>query len=230
VTGRSASLASHDLTSATDLARDLGARHEIVDTGELGRPLYRANRGDRCFHCRTELFETLKRIAQAQGFKAVAYGAIKDDESDHRPGMRAAAAHGIVAPLLDAGLSKRDVRAIASAAGLALADKPAGACLASRIPVGTEVTRERLGQVERAEAALSHLGLGRLRVRHHGPVARLELDPELLARLADPEIRRRVVEGVRAAGFRFVTLDLAGYRPGGSDPGSLESPVPDGGQ
>jgi uncharacterized protein len=227
VTGASPSLAATDLQAARRTARALGARHEVVATREIERSDYRANLGDRCFHCRAELFEALARLADERGLRRVAYGAITDDLGDVRPGMRAAERLGIVAPLLAAGLSKADVRALAADAGLAVADKPAGACLASRIPVGTEVTRGRLEQIERAETALRGLGFRQLRVRHHGEVARIELDRDEAPRMLEPGLRRRAVRAVRAAGYRFVALDLDGYRQGSvSADGSETEPAP----
>ncbi len=218
VTGRSASLPSQDRSDAKAIAAFLGVSHEEVDPGELDRPGYRENSGDRCYHCRAALFEALDRIAAERGLEAVAYGAIADDRGDFRPGMRAAAEHRILAPLLDAGMTKEDIRALAASAGLPIRNKPASACLSSRIPVGVEVTPERLGQVGRAEAALRDLGFHQFRVRYHGEIARLELDPEGDRRIADPSVRRLVIEAVRAAGFRFVTLDLEGYRTGSLNP------------
>ena len=213
-TGDSPSLAESELDDARRIAAALGAEHEVVSTREMDRADYRANRGDRCFHCRTELFELLSDLADRRGLQRVVYGAIADDLGDDRPGMRAAEQHGVIAPLLEAGLGKTEIRALAAEAGLAVSEKPAAACLSSRIPVGTEVTPERLAQVERAEAALRDLGFGQFRVRHHGPVARLELDPDDERILLDGEIRRKVVRAVREAGFGFVALDLEGYRTG----------------
>ena len=221
VTGRSASLPSRDRSDAAAVASALGVSHEEIDPGELERPAYRANAGDRCYHCRTALFEALERIAAERGLAAVAYGAIADDRGDFRPGMQAASEHRVLAPLLDAGMTKEDVRALAAAAGLGIEDKPASACLSSRIPVGIEVTSERLGQVARAEAALAGLGFRQFRVRHHGEIARLELDPEGDLRIQDPEVRQRVIAAIRAAGFRFVALDLEGYRTGSLNPPSI---------
>jgi uncharacterized protein len=152
VTADSPSLARAELAEAVEVARRLGARHEVVTTRELDRPGYRANAGDRCFHCRSELFETLETVRRRAGMAHIAYGAIKDDEGDHRPGMRAAAEAGARAPLLAAGLTKAEVRTLAAQLELTVRDKPASACLASRIPIGTEVTPERLRQVEQAEA------------------------------------------------------------------------------
>jgi len=220
VTGASAAVAPAEVEDARAIAAQIGCSHEILETGEMELPGYRANRGDRCFHCRGELFSGLTRLARERGYDGVAYGAIRDDTGDFRPGMRAAESHGIIAPLLDAGLSKEDVRSIARASGLAVRDKPAEACLSSRIPVGTPVTRERLAQVARAEAALRSCGFGQLRVRHHGEVARLELDAAGLLDLQSASLRREVVAAVRAAGFRFVALDLEGYRTGSLNPPS----------
>lgn len=222
VTGRSASLAQSDLRDAVALARRLGATHRVVDTGELDRSSYRANRGDRCYHCRTELFTVLSRLARELGFSTVAYGAITDDTGDFRPGMTAARQFRVLAPLLEAGIGKADVRALAHAAGLQVRDKPAGACLASRIPAGTEVTPGRLRQIERAESALAVLGLRQFRVRYHGDVARIELDEEGQRRcFAERSLREAILHAVREAGFRHVALDLDGYRPGSLNPRPL---------
>ena len=218
VTGRSASVSVEDLEDARRVARTLGATHEIVDTAEMDRPGYRANEGDRCYHCRSEVFDSIRGIARQRGFPAVAYGAIREDLGDFRPGMAAAGEHGAIAPLLDAGLTKEEVRSLAAEAGLPVRGKPASACLASRIPVGTQVTEERLLQVGRAEAALRRLGMRQVRVRYHGEVARLELDPEGERLVADPAVRARAVRAVREAGFRFVALDLEGYRSGSLNP------------
>ena len=213
-TGLSASLAQADLADARLVARRLGVRHLIVETREMDSPDYRANDGSRCFHCRNELFSRLKSVEAEAGLSAIAYGAIVDDLGDDRPGMRAAVDHGAIAPLLDAGISKADVRALAAEAGIPVGRKPAAACLSSRIPVGSEVTPEKLARVERAEEALRRMGFGQFRVRHHGDVARLELDPVGDRMLADAEVRAEVVREIRKAGYRFVALDLEGYRTG----------------
>jgi len=218
VTGASESLSAGDLEDACRVARQLGARHEVLKTSELERSGYRANAGDRCYHCRAELFETLQKLAGSRGIPFIVYGAITDDLGDFRPGMRAAGEAGVLAPLLDAGMSKEDVRALARQAGLVVRDKPAGACLASRIPVGEPVTAEALLQVGRAEDALRELGFHQFRVRHHGEIARIELDPAGLARMADSRLRARLSQAVRAAGFRFVAVDLDGYRTGSLNP------------
>lgn len=214
VTGSSPSLASEDLDAARRTARALGAAHRVVETREMEIPEYRANDGTRCYHCRSELFAVLGGIAREAGAAAVAYGAIADDPADDRPGMRAAAERGILAPLAAAGIGKEDVRRLAEAAGLEVRDKPAAACLASRIPVGSRVTESALRSVERAEAALRRLGFATVRVRHHGEVARIELARDEIGRMGDPDLRDAAAREVREAGFRFVCVDLEGYRSG----------------
>jgi uncharacterized protein len=226
VTGDSPSLSVDDLEDARRVARHCGVRHQVVQTNELELEPYRANTGDRCFHCRSELFRVLAAIARGSDLGTVTYGAIVDDDPSDRPGMRAADELGVVAPLLEAGFDKADVRQVAADEGLPVRDKPAAACLSSRIPVGTPVTIERLGQVERAEAALRRLGFSTLRVRHHGQVARIETDEAGFAMLSDSAVRSAVTQAVLDAGFRHVALDLAGYRGAGRE----TAPARDGGQ
>ena len=211
VTGRSRAVTEQELEDAREVARVLDVVHVVVDTHELERVDYRANTGARCFHCRSELFGILSRISEERGIDAIAYGAIVDDLGDDRPGMEAARRLGILAPLLEADIGKNEVRELAKQFNLHIHDKPSNACLASRIPRGTEVTPERLGQVERAETALRVLGFRQFRVRHHGEIARVELAGNETARLADPELRGELARAVKAAGFRFVTLDLEAY-------------------
>lgn len=224
-TGRSASVAAEEIEDAREIARILAVRHEVVETRELDRAGYRANRGDRCYHCRAELFEVLANLAARHGIEAIAYGAIQEDLGDFRPGMRAASERNILAPLLDAGLGKGEVRLLADRAGLPVKDKPASPCLSSRIPVGIEVNPERLEQVRRAESVLRSLGFRQFRVRHHGEIARVEVDPDGDGLLREPSVRAQVVAGVRAAGFRFITVDLEGYRSGSLNPEG--GPAPD---
>jgi len=229
VTGVSPSIAQAELEDARSIARSLGVAHELIHTREMDRPDYRANRGDRCFHCRSELFGLLSELATNRGFDAVAYGAITDDLGDHRPGMAAARDLGVLAPLVSSDIGKTDVRELARSLDIHIHEKPASACLASRIPIGTEVTPERLLQVERAEAALRRLGFRQLRVRHHGEIARLELDDEGLERVVS--VRAEVSAAVREAGFRHVAVDLEGYRAGslnvpGREPEALYSIAP----
>ncbi|ANM28361.1 hypothetical protein ABI59_00045 [Acidobacteria bacterium Mor1] len=218
VTGVSPSLAARERELAARVAEGLGAPHELIDTSELQSPAYRANDGSRCFHCRSELFERLAPLAEQRGFDALVYGAITDDLGDVRPGMEAARRYRVAAPLLEAGLGKEEVRALAREAGLEVSEKPAMACLSSRFPVGVEVTEAALRQVEQAEEALHLQGFQHFRVRYHGEIARIELGPSDLSRLADPACRDALVAGVREAGFRWVTLDLEGYRPAGTAP------------
>jgi uncharacterized protein len=215
VTGRSPAVTEDEIRDAELVAKALGVEHLVVDTFEIERPEYRANSGDRCFHCRSELFGVLLTLAAQKGIPAVAYGAIVDDLGDHRPGMDAARQLGILAPLLDAGIGKEDARAIALQHNLHIHEKPASACLASRIPIGTEVTPERLDQVRRAEAALRTLGFRRLRVRHHDDLARIELGGDEIDRIANPSLRAEIVGAIKGAGFRYVVVDLAGYRASG---------------
>jgi uncharacterized protein len=215
VTGVSPSLAEAERDEAAALARRLGARHRWIETGELAQPGYVANAPDRCYHCKSDLFERLQAVARAEGYPWVVEGANLDDLGDIRPGRRAAREQEVRSPLLEAGLDKAAIRQLSHALGLPTWEKPAMACLASRIPHGIPVTIERLGQVERAEAALRSLGFRSVRVRHHETIARIELSPDERTRLLDPTIAGQAVQGIKAAGYQFVVLDLEGYRPGG---------------
>ena len=215
VTADSPSLPRAVLEEARRFARELGVRHLVVATRELERAGYRRNDSDRCYHCKTELFTALAGELRGRPEAAwpVLYGAIADDLTDHRPGARAAAEHGVRAPLADAAWSKEDVRAYARAHGLPVADKPSFACLASRVPYGTAVDAAVLARIEAAEAVLRSLGYAQFRVRHHGDVARVELLPQDIARAAQSD-RERIAAGIRAAGYAYVALDLVGYRTG----------------
>lgn len=215
VTGLSPSVPAAEREEAATLARQLGARHQFIETAELARPGYAANAPDRCYFCKTELFERLGSLARVEGCAWVLDGANLDDLGDVRPGREAARQHGVRSPLVEAGLRKADIRALSRALGLPTWEKPAMACLASRIPHGIPVTIERLGQVERAEAALRALGFRQVRVRHHETIARIELPPEERGRLLDPRLAAEVVERIKAAGYQYVVLDMEGYRPGG---------------
>jgi len=211
VTAVSPALPTDELEGVKALAAQFGLRWRAVETRELDRPGYVANTGERCYHCRGELFDVLGPIAAEEG-AAVAVGTILDDLSDHRPGLRAAAERGVLTPLADAGFTKDDVRAAARALGLPVWDKPAAACLASRIPYGTPVTLTTLDRVGRAEAAVRALGFPDLRVRHYGDLARLEVPVEALVRVV--ELREAVARALHEAGYRYVTLDLEGLRSG----------------
>jgi len=214
VTGRSPSVPSWEIEEAMDLARQMGAAHRILETDELSRSEYVRNEPDRCYHCKTELFERLERLAEEECFPWVVDGTNLDDLGDHRPGMRARQEHRVRSPLVEARMTKEDVRRCSREYGLPTADKPAFACLASRFPYGTPVTLEGLQRVEAAEKVVRDLGFRQFRVRHHGDVARLEVEPAELARAFDPEVRARIVRGLRDAGYRYVSLDLEGYRSG----------------
>ena len=197
---------------ARALARRLGARLVEVSTSEVELDAYRRNNPDRCFHCKEELFETLEPVQRELGLVHIAYGATADDADDHRPGHGSAVRRGIRFPLLEAGMGKPEIRAAARRLGLPNWNKPSFACLSSRIPHGTEVTVEALRQIESAEAAIKALGFTQVRVRHHGDVARIEVEPAEIARLVSE--RERVVDALRTAGYRFVSLDLEGYATG----------------
>ncbi|HYT26690.1 MAG TPA: ATP-dependent sacrificial sulfur transferase LarE [Actinomycetota bacterium] len=212
-TGVSPSLPEHELADARALADELGARHVVVATQELDRPGYVANGADRCYFCKSELFDLLVPLAQIEGL-ALAVGTNTDDLGDWRPGQLAAAEHGVLAPLVDAGFAKADVREASRRMGLRTAEKPAAACLASRLAYGIEVTPVRLSRVERAEAVLRSYGLDRLRVRDHGDLARVEVPLEALPMLVEPDRRAHLVARLRDLGFAFVTLDLEGFRSG----------------
>lgn len=211
-TGVSASLASSEREHASQLAAELGLRHRLLDTHELARPGYRQNAGDRCYHCKTELFERLRELAAAEGFAAIASGDNLDDLGDYRPGLRAAEELEVRKPLIEAQIGKPMIRAIAALLGLPNHQKPAAPCLASRVPVGIRVSPEVLGQIEAAEAGVRALGFVEFRVRHHGELARIELPVAELARAL--EHRTALLAAVKRAGYSFVTLDLAGFKSG----------------
>lgn len=198
----------------------LALRHEFIETHEMENPAYRANQPDRCYFCKDELFSVLDRLVHSRDFAAVAYGVNADDTLDFRPGHRAATEHQVLAPLLDAGLTKSEIRTLSRRAGLPTWDRPASACLASRVPYGTEVTPERLALIERGEAALRELGFRQFRVRAHDNLARVEVSPDELPRALSPEMASRIAERLKSAGFAYVTLDLQGYRQG-----SLNEPL-----
>jgi uncharacterized protein len=214
VTALSASFPAYDREQVELLVRAAGFPHEFIETRELENPLYTANRADRCYHCKDELFTVLDRLAAERGFAAVAYGINADDTGDFRPGHRAAGEHAVLSPLLEEGLTKAEIRALSRRAGLPTWDRPASACLSSRIPYGSEVTREKLAQIERGEAALRELGFRQFRVRHHGELARIEIAREELPRALDAAMAAEIARRLRDAGFQFVALDLEGYRQG----------------
>jgi len=214
VTAISPSFSDYDRQELLKFVAEANIRHEFVETHEFENPLYRANAGDRCYYCKDELFSVLDRLAKTRGFAAIAYGVNRDDTSDFRPGHRAAAEHQVLAPLLDAGMHKAEIRALSQRAGLPTWDRPASACLSSRLPYGTEVTPERLALVEKGEAALRELGFRQFRVRLHDKLARVEIAPDELGRAMTPEMGMAIAEKLKAAGFLYVALDLEGYRQG----------------
>jgi len=210
----SPSLARTQLKDAVAFAQEQSIPLEVIPTGELDRPEYVRNDAQRCFFCKDELFALMEELRQARGFDAIAYGVNLDDQGDFRPGQKAASAHHVVAPLLDAGLSKEEIRALARNAGLRVWDKPASACLSSRIEYGRPVTREALEVVEKGEDALRALGFQQFRVRHHGEIVRIEIAREELERALDPGTAAEFTRIFKALGFKFVTLDLEGFRSG----------------
>jgi uncharacterized protein len=230
VTADSPSYPASHRAMAERVVADFGLAHRFVSTHEMESEDYRANRPDRCFHCKTELFDVLGSLREELGYDAVAYGVNLDDTSDFRPGHRAAEQHGVLSPFLSVQLSKAEIRALSRAAGLPTAELPSSACLSSRLPYGTRVTPERLRQVDEGEERLRALGFRQVRLRHHGPLARIEVDPAELPRALDPEMARRIAAVVKQLGFRWVSLDLDGYRTGSlneglapSDPAAIES-------
>ncbi|HTZ88993.1 MAG TPA: ATP-dependent sacrificial sulfur transferase LarE [Alloacidobacterium sp.] len=210
----SASLPRSHYREAVELAQDQSIPLRTVETNELEHEEYAVNKADRCFHCKDELFTVLEKERQHLGFSAVAYGLNVDDKKDFRPGQRAASEHAVAAPLAEAGLTKADIRALAQIAGLKVWDKPASACLSSRIEYGRRVTSEALRMVEEAEESLRSLGMRNFRVRHHGNIARIEIAESELASALSPATFRQMGKAVRAAGFHYVAVDCDGYRSG----------------
>lgn len=223
VTARSESLPQDELDACRRNAGAIGVRLIELRTNELARPGYVENSPQRCYHCKSELFETLDRELKQRGeIESVAYGLTADDLGEFRPGMKAAAEHQVLRPLADAGLGKEEIRALSKSYGLETWDKPAMACLASRIPYGSPVTAEKLSQVEKAEKLLRQLGFRELRVRHHDTTARIELAAQEISRAASSPVREQIANGLRELGFKFVTLDLEGFRSGRLNEGLAE--------
>ncbi len=214
VTAISASYSAFDREQVESFLAMTGARHEFIETHELENPAYRVNDSNRCYYCKDELFTMLDALATERQFAAVAYGVNADDTFDFRPGQRAAAEHQVLTPLLNAKLHKPEIRFLAQRAGLPMWDRPASACLASRLPYGTEVTEERLSLVEKGEAALRGLGFQQFRVRLHDKLGRVEIAPDELPRALTTKMASAISTALKAAGFTYVTLDLEGYRQG----------------
>ncbi len=218
VIGDSPSIPRSEFGQAKALADGFGARCAVVHPQELRNPHYTANPPDRCYHCKSTLFACVKELAAARGFRGIADGNNADDAGDFRPGRRAAAELGVRSPLMEAGLTKAEIRELSRRFGLPTAEKPAMACLASRLPYGTAITAEVLERVEKAEAVLRGLGFVQLRVRHHGDIARIELAAGDIARLAAEPLRATVAAELKKLGYRYVALDLEGYRTGSLNP------------
>jgi pyridinium-3,5-biscarboxylic acid mononucleotide sulfurtransferase len=210
----SPSLARRDLEQAVEFAQTVGMQLKIIQTEELDKAEYQRNDANRCFHCKTELFAGMEALGHELGFTNIAYGMNADDTRDFRPGQRAAEEHKVLAPLADVSLSKVEVRTLAKAAGYTLWDRPAAPCLSSRVEYGRPVTREVLEQVERGEEAMRELGFREFRVRHHGPLARVEIARTEMPRALDMEMLDRITAELKAVGFQYVTLDAAGFRSG----------------
>jgi uncharacterized protein len=214
MTAVSPSLPPGELEAAERLAREIGAVHRVVASNEMADPRYVANAPDRCFYCKSELYDIAERKRSEWGLAVTLNGTNCDDLGDHRPGLEAAKKAGVASPLVECGFSKADVRAASQAIGLRAWDKPALACLSSRIPYGTSVTAERLAQIGEFEAELHRLGFRQVRVRYHDKIARVELDASEMARAVEPAVRSEIVTAGKRSGFQYVTLDLGGYRMG----------------
>jgi pyridinium-3,5-biscarboxylic acid mononucleotide sulfurtransferase len=227
MTAVSASLPASERLEAVEVARQIGAQHILVESGETADPAYLANTPNRCFFCKKETYGKLSAYAEQHGFQTIVDGTNADDNGDYRPGRKAASEYHVRSPLLEAGFTKAEIRQLSKELGLPTWDKPAAACLSSRIPYGTAITLETLSQVERAEALLHGLGLRQLRVRHHGAVARIEAEPQDFARLL--EHRQEIVTTLKAIGYTFVALDLAGFLSGSMN-ASLQSTPDQAGQ
>jgi len=219
VTADSPSYPDHHRQLALRIAREFSLHHEFVTTSETEQPEYRANPVNRCYYCKSELYDVLSRLATARGIAVIVDGSNADDRSDYRPGRQAAREYGVRSPLDEADLTKADIRELSRRAGLPTWDEPASACLSSRIPYHSEVTTEKLRMIERAEAALRDLGFRVCRVRHHDTLARIELGTNELHTALDPDVRERIVRELRAIGYQHVTIDLQGYRMGSLNEG-----------
>lgn len=214
VTAISDSYPEREMKAAQEIARRIGIRYETINTDELETEGYVSNPINRCYFCKTELFEKIRPIAEKYKIGTVVYGAIPDDIGDYRPGMDAAKRMGVKAPLIEVNLTKAEIREASSQWGLPTWNKPAFACLSSRFPYGTRITREKLRLVDRAEQFLYDLGVRQFRVRHHEDLARIEVDPEQIPFIASKEIRTQINEKFKSLGYKYVTLDLQGYRSG----------------
>lgn len=223
VTSVSPSLPGSELAEAKEIAEAIGIAHRLIETKEMDDPNFLENTTRRCFFCKAELFQELFKMARSEGYRHVVYGANIDDTGDFRPGAEAAKESGALAPLMEAGLTKEEIRLMSKELGLSTWNKPSKACLSSRIPFGERISEEKLQQIEEAEEMLSQLGFQQFRVRHHGQIARIEIQKEELEKMMKGKIRTRVIDAVKKAGFKFITLDLEGYRTGPFNPPSQNS-------
>jgi uncharacterized protein len=214
ITGQSASLPSYQQAETDRVVAQFGFHHEIIQTEELENPSYRANNADRCYFCKDELYGKLEAIAASRGIECIVDGSTTDDLGDYRPGRKAATQHAVRSPLIEVGMSKNEVRELSRRAGLPTWDKPASPCLSSRIAYGTAVTIERLSKVDRGEEILREFGFKEFRVRHHDTLVRLEIAPAELDRALDKEVIQQLAKRFRELGFKYVTLDLEGFRSG----------------
>ena len=212
--GISASLAQHQLAQARDMAKLIGVELVEIPLDELNDPNYQVNKADRCFHCKSCQFRTIQEYAKERGIEHTLCGSNLDDKDDYRPGNMAVKALGIGSPLMDAELTKPEIRQLSKELGLPTADVPASPCLASRVAYGETITAEKLNQVERAEEVLRSLGFVQFRVRHHGNIARIEVPPSDIEKIASESIRQKIVESIKALGFQYISLDLQGFRSG----------------
>lgn len=215
VTGKSDSLASDEYEATCELARRFGVEHVVIETNEIDNPNYASNPTNRCYFCKSTLYEQIGPVIEPRGIRHVVNGTNADDLGDYRPGLQAAAEHDVRAPAAEAGLTKQDVRDLSARMGLPTFDKPAMPCLSSRIPYGEPVTSEKLRMIEQGEAYLrKELGIGDCRVRHHGALARIEVPPDQIERLASPAVRAELDRHFRSIGYQYVSVDLRGFRSG----------------
>ena len=219
VTALSPTYPQHEQLEAADLAKMIGIHHENVESNELEIPGFADNPVDRCYYCKSELFVEVRQVARKYDIDAVADGTNLDDLNDYRPGRRAAKECGVLSPLLEAGLNKDDIRILSKKLKLPTWDKPAFACLASRFPYGSRITEEKLQAVDMTEKAMREMGFIQLRIRHHGDIGRIEVGPQEIENALEPATRASIVKAVKAAGFKYVALDLEGYRMGSMNEG-----------
>jgi len=220
VTALSPTYPDREQKEAEEIAGEIGIRLELVESNELEIEGFAQNPVDRCYHCKRELFDVVKEVASRHGITVVADGTNSDDEQDYRPGRKAAEESGVLSPLLMAGLTKEDIREISRDMGLSTAEKPAFACLASRFPYGSQITGDKLKAVDVIEQGIRDMGFRQIRVRHHGEIARIEVDPDDVPRFTEEDVRNKVIGLVKGAGFNYVALDLEGYRTG-----SMNEPI-----